>query len=124
MNNALPVKEHCLQWLKESQKSDPVCIQLRKLSSKEWPSRRDMPEDLKPFFEHRHQLTVEDDLLLYAARVVVPVSCRKEIMRLLHEGHFGITKTQARSKDCVWWPKTVVHAAALSFCEQLDPAET
>lgn len=61
-------------------------------------------QEVKPFYQFRHQLNVENDLLLGGARVVVPVACQAHILRLLHEGHFGISKNLAKANDTVWWP--------------------
>lgn len=100
----IPVKELCLQWLVKNQKTDPVCQELCKYTQQAWPSRRDLNKDVKPFYEFRHQFTLEDNILLYTARIVVPAHCQQDALRLLHEGHFGIVKTQARAKHSLWWP--------------------
>lgn len=49
-------------------------------------------------------LTTEDELLFIVTRVVVAALCRKEIIRLLHEGHYDITKAREGASDCFPWP--------------------
>ena len=41
---------------------------------------------------------------MYDDCIVIPAGMRLEILDLLHQGHLGITKTQARGKMSVWWP--------------------
>lgn len=104
VTSSVPIKVPCLQWLKECQQEDSLCTQLRRFCSKQWPPRRDLCPEAKQFFQFRHELFHEDDILWYGTRVVVPHSCRPAILRLLHEGHFGITKTLAKATETVWWP--------------------
>lgn len=104
VRSTVPAVSSSLQWLIDSQEKDPVCQQIRYYCKNTWPCRRDLNNEVKPFYPFRHQFTFEDDLLMFTARILVPTSCRSEILRLLHEGHFGIEKTQARAKETLWWP--------------------
>lgn len=44
---------------------------------------------------------VEDDLIHYGAKVILPLTCRKDISSLLHDGHFTITKRQSMAKGTI-----------------------
>ena len=46
-----------------------------------------------------------DGVLLRGNRIIVPVSLRKHVVRLAHEGHQGIVKTKQHLRSKVWWPR-------------------
>ena len=49
-------------------------------------------------------MSVLDGLILKGSCIVVPESCRDEILAQLHEGHFGIDRTKLCARDSVYWP--------------------
>ena len=52
----------------------------------------------------REDLTVQEGLLLYRTRLVIPVELRRDILSKIHDGHQGIVKCRALAKCSVWWP--------------------
>lgn len=38
------------------------------------------------------------------AKVVIPQTLRKEMVKRAHEGHMGIEKSKRRARDVMWWP--------------------
>ena len=42
--------------------------------------------------------------MLKGSCIVIPESCRGEILNQLHEGHFGIDRTKLHARDSVYWP--------------------
>ena len=51
-----------------------------------------------------HELSVQDDCLLWGNRVVVPTAGREAVTRVLHEGHPGMSRMKALARGVVWWP--------------------
>ena len=49
-------------------------------------------------------MTVEDRLILKAARIVIPPSMREPTLQQLHDGHLGFTKYYNQAKQTVYWP--------------------
>ena len=49
-------------------------------------------------------MTIEDGLILKGTRIVVPNIKQAEILKLIHEGHLGLTKCKLRAKETVYWP--------------------
>ena len=47
---------------------------------------------------------MEDGLVLKGTRIVVPSNKQAEILKLIHEGHLGLTKCKLRAKETVYWP--------------------
>ena len=59
---------------------------------------------LSSYWPFREDLTIQDGLLMYCQRMVVPTALGPEILDGLHEAHQGITKIRLRAQSTVWWP--------------------
>ena len=49
-------------------------------------------------------ISLEDDLLFYNERIIVPQNYRKSLLKLLHESHCGITRTLKLARQHYYWP--------------------
>ena len=49
-------------------------------------------------------LSVDDGLIVYGPRLVIPQSLRRETLIRLHDGHQGINRTKRRARQTVFWP--------------------
>ena len=67
-------------------------------------SRQQYPDHVRQFWSIRHQLSVEDGIVLFGSRLVVPLAARREILRKLHSAHQGIVRTKRRAQQTVFWP--------------------
>lgn len=89
-----------------------------------WPSHRDLPEGLEPYFRVRDELSVVSELLLRAERLVVPSSLVAQLVATAHETHQGIGRTKARLREQFWWPRMDVHVEEAvhncSICQAAD----
>ena len=47
---------------------------------------------------------VDEGLVLYGSRIVVPKNCRREVLERLHDSHQGIERTKRRARQSVYWP--------------------
>ena len=56
------------------------------------------------FWNIRDYLSVEDGLVLYGSRIVVPKCGRKEVLQALHASHQGMERTKRRARQVVYWP--------------------
>lgn len=50
------------------------------------------------------ELTVEQEILMWGYRVVVPEKLRPQILNELHSSHFGVVKSKSIARSYVWWP--------------------
>ncbi len=72
------------------------------------------------------ELSVEDGFVFCGDRLVVPQPARKEILRLLHLPHQGLTKTRESAKQLYFWPgmssdiKNTVDSC--EACQNLKPS--
>lgn len=76
--NSLPATQKRLSEYLMAQVTDPVCSTVSKYCKSGWPDKNKVESNLKPFWKNRGELTVNEDLLLYGKRIVVPISLQKK----------------------------------------------
>ena len=69
-----------------------------------WPEKEPISENLKSYYRRKAELSVEEELIMCGARVVVPLEIQTEILILLHEGHPGISRMKGLARSYYWWP--------------------
>ena len=82
---------------------DPVLSKVLDFVRHGWPQQ---VEDLRlqPFFNRRFELSVEQDCLLWALRVIIPARYQKDMLEELHAGHTGIVRMKELARSYLWWP--------------------
>ena len=94
----------CLNLANEMTK-DPMMQALKHQIIKGWPHNRSgCSKNLQDFWNYRDELSVLDGLVLKGTCIVIPESCRDEILDQLHESHFGIDRTKLHARDSIYWP--------------------
>ncbi len=95
-----------------------------------WPNGNvNIDNDLKPFFQRQSELAIENGILLWGHRIVVPHSLRKLLLAELHCGHLGIVKMKAMARSYFWWPgldadiENVTNSCSLCLMERQNPAK-
>ena len=77
---------------------------LKELTVDGWPDEASLvPKELRKHWSAKDSFSVEDGVLLKGSRIVIPEGMQQEVLKKLHEGHQGVTKTQLRAKSCVYW---------------------
>ena len=79
-------------------------MMLENFTEKGWPSSKEVPDILKPFYSFRDYITCIDGVLFYMDRVFIPELEREKVLREVHEGHQGETKCIRRAAEVIWWP--------------------
>ncbi|KAI5750921.1 hypothetical protein M8J77_002494 [Diaphorina citri] len=79
--------------------------QLKSVLMNGWPSsKHQIPFEIRMYWQHRNEICIEDDLLFYNNRVIVPEKLRDLMLKEIHEGHLGIVKCKSRARDSLFWP--------------------
>ena len=104
---SLPATPTRLEEYRKAQEEDPVCSQVRQYCTSQWPSKKFISSEISPYYQHRSNLTLCSNLLLYNNRIVVPRSLRRETLERIHSGHQGIERCRTRVSTSVWWPGVV-----------------
>lgn len=113
----------CVSRIRAESQKDLDLAEVIKYTCEGWPKYiQDIPSHLRVYFKNKDSFSVSNNLLLYARRIVIPTSMRKEMLCVLHEGHQGINRCMERAKISVWWPtihsdlqREIEHC---QFCEQ------
>ena len=79
----------------------PYCLKCIILQFEDGQS---VPDDVKPLYNKCLQLTTFKGCLLLGLRVVVPAEFQETVLKLLHEGHPGMTHMKSLARLHVWWP--------------------
>ena len=59
--------------------------------------------NLRSFWNYRDELSILDGLILKGTRIVIPNECQNDVLKKLHEGHFGVDHTKLHARDSVYW---------------------
>ena len=101
----LPVSDKRWQQLTHVSADDPVLKQLHTVIQCGWPERKsDVPMCLRPYFDLRDELVVQDSLIFKGSRLVVPTCMRKELMSVAHATLISIEGCLRRVRECLFWP--------------------
>ena len=86
--------------LKRATSRDPILSKVLMYTKQGWPDRVD--ESLKPYWNRRTELTLEDDCIMWGIRVVVPTKLQDKVLEELHRVHMGISKAKALARSHIW----------------------
>lgn len=97
--------EKRIEFQRETE-SDDQLKKVKQYCKAGWPNDKSKCNtDVKMFYKLRNEIVLEDDLLFYNERLIVPKSMRQQMLKALHESHFGMVKTKRRARDTIYWPR-------------------
>ena len=83
--------------------SRPSLRALAKQIKNGWPDHHDdVDHSIRPYFNFRHELSLNNGMILKCNRIVVPASMQKDMVKVLHTGHPGISKIKSRARSSVY----------------------
>ncbi|XP_054279081.1 uncharacterized protein K02A2.6-like [Macrosteles quadrilineatus] len=86
-------------------KKDPNMKKLIDYLEHGWPKDTgNLPPSMKPYWNKREELTLENGIIMRLGRIVVPQILRENVLKELHKGHPGIEAMRSLSRYYVWWP--------------------
>ena len=70
-----------------------------------WLARghQEVPHPLRPYWQHRETLNVEDGLVLWGEALIIPPAKRERVLYQLHQFHQGITMSQLLTYGSFFW---------------------
>ena len=66
--------------------------------------RNQLPAGCQRYWNVRDQLTIDDGLIVFGCRLLIPVKLRQSALRQLHAAHQGIIRTKLRARQVIYWP--------------------
>ena len=100
-----PGSSEQLEQIRCATAEDATLQRLYQVVMNGWPElRRSVPEDVRPYWNMRDEMSTSDGLLFAGERIVIPESMRQEMLQILHEPHMGMEKTKSRARTAIFWP--------------------
>ena len=62
-----------------------------------WPDQ-DPGGAFSPYYLRRDAISMVNGCLLWGERVIVPTKMRQDVLHMLHQGHLGVSRTQALAR--------------------------
>ena len=87
--------------LRQASTTDRILSKVITFTRCGWPDN--VTEPLRPYWRRRHELTIEDDCLLWGSRVV-PQKLRVKLLEELHRDHSGMSRMKLVARSYIWWP--------------------
>lgn len=87
----------------EGTKKDGLLVKVYECTSFGWPGSCPSP-GLKPFWNYRDEISLENGCLSWGRRVIIPLKFQKRLLEELHECHPGMCRMKALARSFVWWP--------------------
>ena len=93
-----------MNQIREEALKDPVLAVLHKVVLSGWPlARKEVPEQIRVYWDSRGEITVYDGILYKSHQVIVPTSERPEMLRKIHKAHQGADTSIRRACESVYW---------------------
>ena len=94
----LPVATSKLTEFKEATALDSTLQTVVRYCQHEWPrSQKNVPVECRKYWHIRDSFYVCDGILFFGDRIFVPLQLRPEMLKLIHESHFGVEKCKSRA---------------------------
>lgn len=124
--HSINVSEEKMLKFQEETDRDSVMSELKKIILEGWPKFKKMlPENVKSFWKFKENLFLENNIIFFDDRLLVPASLRSYILEILHKPHFGIEKTKMRAREIVYWPGLMTDIENMiekcNICQQFRP---
>ena len=101
----LPALDQRLDEIRSELKNDDMLKTVMQYVQNGWPEEKQRVHGpIAKYWSERGNISLHDGLLLRGRRIIIPPRLRADVLRRLHDGHQGITKTRVNAASLVWWP--------------------
>eukprot|EP00057_Strongylocentrotus_purpuratus_P007672 XP_011662146.1 PREDICTED: uncharacterized protein K02A2.6-like [Strongylocentrotus purpuratus] len=117
------MNEDKIKELAEHTSKDENLQILKAVIMQGWPEEKSLvPEEAKPYYHVRDELSYQNGLLYRGERIVIPVTMRKKMREMLHDSHLGVESCLRRARECLHWPG--MNADIKTFISTCDACRT
>ena len=90
------------ETIQSATRADPILGAVLRYTQNGWPTN--FPADLKPYWERHNALTVEQNVLMWGIRVIVPKNLQGRVLQEIHSSHPGVARMKLTARSYIWWP--------------------
>ena len=84
-------------------RKDPLLKKVLDYTKNGWCNN---PEsEMLPYYQRRLEITIEQGILLWGDRVIIPETLREILLKDIHAEHMGIVRTKQLARLYMWWPR-------------------
>ena len=83
---------------------DPVLSQVHEFILRGWPHDAGDNVKFSTYRSKKDELSIQDGVILWGARVVIPGQGRGRMLEQLHVGHPGASRMKALARSYIWYP--------------------
>jgi hypothetical protein len=102
MLSTLPVSDELTKKIVDEVTHDKSYVAMTKAYAAGFPHK--MAKECGEYWAERDKLTLDEGLLYFEGRVVIPRDARQRMLVSLHRGHVALSTMTRRAIDTVWWP--------------------
>ena len=99
----LQVSQLSVSNIRRGTDQDPLLAKVRTFVLQGWPMHLE-GEEFRPFVRRKDELSVNDCVLLWGSRAIVPLNSRERVIDVLHSTHPGVSRMKSLAGSYVWWP--------------------
>ena len=89
--------------VREWTRTDPVLSQVKVLLEQGWAEGVKSTE-LPAYYSRRSELSLQDGIVMWGSRVVIPDQGRAILLEQLHETHIGASRMKSLARSYIFWP--------------------
>ena len=99
------MSEEKLRKLQMETANDAVLQNLKSVVLNGWPEYYcQIPDDLRPYWDFKEQISIYDNILFKGEKVIVPQSLKSEMLAAIHQSHLGAKACKKRAREILLWP--------------------
>ena len=104
--NNLPVSDPKLEEIRNATAQDTTMMTLKGTIESGWPEKKsEVPQELRPYWNYRDEMNEACGIIFKGQKIVVPLTLRKEMLKIIHSSHLGMVKCKQRARDILFWPQ-------------------
>lgn len=67
-----------------------------------WPG--EVSDELKPYARKAVELSIDNDIIMWGYRVIIPSKFHNQMLKELHAAHNGVVRMKSLARQYLWWP--------------------
>ena len=83
--------------IQEERAKDSSLMRIARYVAKEWPTRSQIPADVKPYWSYKEELSMINGILFNSERLIILALMEKEVLKQLHQAQMGMVRTKWRA---------------------------